>query len=497
MRHLLFKDTVYQLPFANNITVLPLALIYLSLAECHKTSHFIHYNVLNVVSKSKIMFYHVINRVLMVVILGGLNMATLAQNRIDTQRPDAPELAAYGQYSVGVKTLEIINPQQIDFAKVDPAKPNITIQPIYDRPLTLEVWYPAIKVNHGNTTLKVYLRDGKTEVSIQGKAIRDAKPLNSSQKYPLVIISHGYPGNRFLMSHLAENIASKGYVVVSIDHTDSTYRTQSAFGSTLVNRPIDQLFTLDQIELKSKDNSSFLYGLVNTQKTALIGYSMGGYGAVISAGGSVTQQAVDFPWGLPDNALQRYQNLNDTQQYPDPRLKTVIAFAPWGMNYGVWDQTTLKSVKVPMFFIAGSVDDVSGYEKGVRAIWQGTTSVKRALLTFDNANHAVGAPMPAPEESYVYDEALGFNISEHYTDAVWSTTRMNNISQHFVTAWLEKYLKNNSDMDVYLNLKTNSNDGVWSKDDKGQSKADHSHWAGFKNRTAKGLIFEKLAKGDG
>jgi hypothetical protein len=71
---------------------------------------------------------------------------------------------------------------------------------------------------------------------------------------------------------------------------------------------------------------------------------------------------------------------------------------------------------------------------------------------------------------------------------------MNNISQHFVTVWLQKYLKNNADMDRYLNLEVNSNDGIWSKDKKGQSKADHSHWTGFKNRTAKGLRFEKLAK---
>jgi predicted dienelactone hydrolase len=315
--------------------------------------------------------------------------------------------------------------------------------------------------------------------------------LNSSQQYPLVSTSHGYPGNLYLMSHLAENIASKGYVVVSIDHTDSTYRTQAAFGSTLLNRPIDQLFTLDQIQLNSKDNSFFLYNLVSTQNTALIGFSMGGYGAVISAGGGVTQQAVDFPWSLPEQALGIYQK----QQFPDPRLKTVIAFTLWGMNYGVWDKTTLKGVKVPMFFIAGSVDDVSDYEKGVRTIWQGTTNVDRALLTFNNANHGAGAPMPAPDESNVYDEALGLHISEHYIDAVWDTVRMNNISQHFVTAWLEKYLKDNVDMDNYLDLVTNLNDGIWSKDEKGTPKADHNHWAGFKNRTAKGFRFEKLAKG--
>ena len=442
------------------------------------------------------MFYSVANRALFLVLCCGFSLATFAHNRIDTQRPDAPDLAAYGQHAIGVKTLQIIHPDQIDMATIDPTKPKPSTLPIYDRPLTLEVWYPAVADSKGKNTLDVYLRDGKTIVALHGRAVRDAMPVKMSDKFPLVIISHGHPGNRFLMSHLAENIASKGYVVVSIDHTDSTYRTQGAFGSTLVNRPLDQLFTLDQIESMSNDSSSFLYGLVNTQNTALIGYSMGGYGAVISAGGTVTQLAVDFPWGAPHNTLAIHQKTDEQAKSPDPRLKAVIAFAPWGMNHGVWDQTTLKSVQVPMLLVAGSVDDVSGYEKGVRAIWQGITNVERSLLTFDNANHSAGAPMPAPDESYVYNETLGFNISEHYTDAVWDSVRMNNISQHFVTAWLEKYIKGNPEMDTYLSLKPNSNDGVWSKDDKGQLKTDHSYWAGFKNRTAKGLRFESLVKAE-
>jgi predicted dienelactone hydrolase len=441
------------------------------------------------------MFCRVTNKVLLLVIFSGFGNTIFAENRIDTQLPDAPKLAAYGEYSIGVRTLKIVNPDQIDILNIDPAMP--TSLPKYDRPLTLEVWYPAAVTSKGETTLDVYLRDGKTKVALHGKAVRDASPLKTPNNSPLVLVSHGYPGNRFLMSHLAENIASKGYVVVSIDHTDATYRTQAAFGSTLINRPLDQLFTLDQIEAMSKDPSSFLHQMVDVNNTALIGYSMGGYGAVIMAGAGITESAVNFPRGVPHQILNMHKNGSKTQlQRPDPRLKTVVAFAPWGMNYGVWNKDGLQNVSIPMLFVAGSVDDVSGYEKGVRAIWQGTTKVDRALLTFDNANHSAGAPMPAPEESYAYDEALGFNVSEHYTDAVWDTARMNNISQHFVTVWLEKHLKDNADMDTYLNLKANSNDGVWSKDEKGQAKADHSHWAGFKNRTAKGLRFEKLRKGE-
>ncbi|NND72372.1 MAG: dienelactone hydrolase, partial [Rhodothermales bacterium] len=77
-----------------------------------------------------------------------------------------------------------------------------------------------------------------------------------------------------LLSHLAENIASQGYVVASIDHTDSTYRTQTSFGSTLRNRSLDQVFVLNEMERLGNNTASFLEGLVDTSNTAIIGYSM-------------------------------------------------------------------------------------------------------------------------------------------------------------------------------------------------------------------------------
>ena len=421
----------------------------------------------------------------------GFTAGIFAENRIDTQRPDAPELAAYGEHSIGVRQLEVVNADQIDMLKLDPTQAQPDELPHYDRPLTLEVWYPAVKGSQGNTTLKAYMRDGKTEVDLHGKAVRDAKPETGEKAFPLVLVSHGYPGNRFLLSHLAENIASKGYVVVSIDHTDSTYRTKAAFSSTLVNRPVDQLFVLSQIEAMSQDKNSFLYGLVDASNAGLIGYSMGGYGAVINAGAGVTEQVVTSKQSPPFGTLKRHQS--GIKPNADKRLKTVIAFAPWGMNYHMFSNDTLKEISVPMLLIAGSQDDVSGYENGVRAIWQGASNVNRSLLTYDNANHNAGAVMPAPEESYVFDNELGFNISEHYIDAAWDNARMNNIAQHFVSAWLDKYLKNNSAMNAYLDLIPNSNDGIYAVDDEGNPKATYTYWKGFPNRTAKGLHFESLS----
>ncbi len=41
--------------------------------------------------------------------------AVVAQeNRIDTVRPDAPELASFGDYDIGVRTLEFVDPDRID-----------------------------------------------------------------------------------------------------------------------------------------------------------------------------------------------------------------------------------------------------------------------------------------------------------------------------------------------------------------------------------------------
>ncbi len=427
--------------------------------------------------------------------IGLFGTPSYGQNRIDTQRPDAPALAAYGDLSIGVRTLKFVNPQQIDILKIDPAGKKPDVLPRYDRKITVEVWYPAKQGVSGNTALRAYLRDGKTEVSLQGRAVRDAETA-AGKNYPLVLISHGYPGNRFLLSHLAGNIASKGYVVASIDHPDSTYRNKAAFGSTLVNRSLDQLFVLDQIAKLSTDNSSFLNGLVDANNTGLIGYSMGGYGAVITAGGGVTQASVDYAWGGPLGTLGIHKSGSETHNaLPDARIKTAIAFAPWGMNFGFWSDETLKGIKTPMMFVAGSQDDVSGYENGTRAIWKAAVNVDRALLTFNSANHNAGAPIPAPKEANKVDKDLGFNLTEHYSDAVWDSVRMNNISQHFVTAWLGKYLKADSGMDSFLDLVAQSNDGVWSQEKDGTNKADHTYWKGFPKRTAKGLRFEKLAAG--
>ena len=420
-----------------------------------------------------------------------------ADNRIDTQRPDAPALAAYGDYEVGTRSIDLVNPDQLDVLQLDASGPEPETLPLYDRPLTVQLWYPAFPGAVGSKKQRAFLRDAENEVDLIGQSTLWAAPVINGGPFPLVIVSHGYPGNRMLMSHLAENIASKGYVVASIDHTDSTYRTQAAFGSTLRNRSLDHIFVLNEMERMNGDSASFLEGLVDTSNTALIGYSMGGYGSLITAGGGVTADSVLFPFSSPFGTLGIHESGSATHNaLPDPRIRTAIGFAPWGRNTGFFSADTLQGVQIPMLLVAGSVDDVSGYETGTRAIWNDIVNVDRALLTFDNANHNAAAPMPAPEESYAFNARLGFAPFEHYADPVWDTVRMNNIAQHFSTAWLDTYLKADTSKSDYLALIPDANDGVFATDDDGNFTDEHTYWAGFQNRTAKGLHFEWLRAGE-
>ncbi|MBW8637861.1 hypothetical protein K1W69_11740 [Hoeflea sp. WL0058] len=73
---------------------------------------------------------------------------------------------------------------------------------------------------------------------------------------------------------------------------------------------------------------------------------------------------------------------------------------------------------------------------------------------------------------------------------------MNNITQHFVTAFFGEYLKGDSELATYLYVVENSGDGVVALNDDGTEKPEHTYWKGFTPRTAKGLTLEHTTKGE-
>ena len=73
---------------------------------------------------------------------------------------------------------------------------------------------------------------------------------------------------------------------------------------------------------------------------------------------------------------------------------------------------------------------------------------------------------------------------------------MNNVTQHFVTAFLDLHLKGEAEKARYLDLVPDSADAVWDRAEDGTPNEADSYWAGFPERTARGLRFETLAHGE-
>ena len=410
---------------------------------------------------------------------------------------DAPELARRGSYPVGVRTVDVVNSGQVDILHFD-AKTGKA--PLYDRPLRLEVWYPAT-IPQGSTELTTYessmprpenLPDGAAKTfQIAGKALRDATPL-PGRRFPLVIVSHGYPGSRTFLTYLTENLASKGYIVVAIDHTDSVFGETRAFTSTLLNRSNDQLFTLDEMGRLSRQSGHFLNGLLDPSKVAIVGYSMGGYGALASAGAaySVKGMAMKFvpggyfaglTFGSPTLAARR----RDT-------LKAVVAIAPWGAQppYNAWDEQGLAGIHIPSLFIAGDLDDVADYPQGIQHIFSSAINSERCMLTFLNARHNVGGN-PAPDEALAH-----FTTREFFEEPAWRKDRITAINQHFITAFLDLYLKGDESRRAYIHVSPQrSNDGKWPQNPSeksdmysvGGANSSVPYWKGFQRRWAVGM----------
>ena len=326
------------------------------------------------------------------------------QNRIDLIRPDAPPRVR-GAWRVGVTTTTV----------VDAARLHLDGR-VAARSLRVEMWVPTADEGTGGTYDTV-LRDGVTRVTLHGAALRDAAALAGD--WPLVILSHGYPGNRHLMAHLGEALASHGYRVASIDHPGSTYDDKADFAQTLWHRPLDQQAVARHF---GGDH-------------VIIGYSMGGYGALIAGGAGISVAALDLMGAAEAEVYARHR-----APKVDGALKGIIPIGPWGRHKAVWDAAGLSGLQVPMLTMAGSHDDISGYSNGMRLIFDEAAGA-RWLLTFHHAGHNAAAPYPAPQEAWVPSAHLEFVPFEHYGDAVWDTVRMNNIAAHVAAGFLGLVLK--------------------------------------------------------
>ena len=101
------------------------------------------------------------------------------------------------------------------------------------------------------------------------------------------------------------------------------------------------------------------------------------------------------------------------------------------VHYGFWDEAGLAALKVPTMFIVGDRDDVAGYTGGVKSLFENAVNAERYMLVYQNASHN-SAPNPPPAITL-----NSFDDYMHYAEPAWDMGRLNNINQHFVTAFLD------------------------------------------------------------
>ncbi len=398
---------------------------------------------------------------------------------------DAPELAHLGNFAVGVKTIHLIQRGQADVLAFDAVKASA---PLVDRVLDVDLWYPARAAP--TAARVVYSASLPSEppapparFSVPGIAVRDAPP--SGKSLPLVIVSHGYSNDPAAMTWLTENLASKGYVVAAIRHDDPAITDRTRFAQPLMRRPLDIAFVAQTLQTMLAAQH-----LVDPARTALIGYSMGGYG-VLTAAGAALDPAGGAAKLVPGGLLLPFARggaLRDAITVKG--LRAVVAISPaGGGTLASWGAEGVRMITAPLLLIAGDSDRTVDYTSGARAMFDMARDAHRYLLTFKGGGHSIGlSPAPAAMRHRLWDQ-------DWFEDPVWRKERVNAINAHFITAFLDLYVKGDASRAAYLNVPvTDSAVGAWpadmpplAYDAYSPGTADITVWKGFQRNHAAGL----------
>ena len=209
-----------------------------------------------------------------------------------------------GEHPVGVRTVELR----------DAAR---------DRPLTIEVWYPATAAYAG-ADLDPARRDRYPIIpgfpdSYQ-HAVRDAAP--APGLHPLVVFSHGLAGHRRQSTFFCTHLASHGYAVIAPVHTGNTFRELmgatapvdgARWATWMRDRPADVHFVIDRAGDGSLDLA------IDVDRVGVTGHSFGGWTAIASIAAEpriaaavalapaisnpVMRAALDLTWRRPVSTL--------------------------------------------------------------------------------------------------------------------------------------------------------------------------------------------------
>ena len=192
----------------------------------------------------------------------------------------------------------------------DGSRPDPWAAGVDARELMVSLWYPTASSDGPRAP---YMTPAESELQLTSRDIRnvppdvlsrtrtnavlDAAPAGPQRALPLVVLSPGFTNARSMLSGLAEDLASHGYVVAGIDHTYESFATSFPDGRVTTalaretrrrstgfwekvqaGRAADVTFVLD--ELTGTRPAWPGAGLIDPSRIAMAGHSIGGAAAI-------------------------------------------------------------------------------------------------------------------------------------------------------------------------------------------------------------------------
>ena len=168
------------------------------------------------------------------------------------------------------------------------------------------------------------------------------------QAAPVLLFSHGLGGSRQGSGYLGRHWASRGYVVVCLQHAGSDTSVwqdqppakrmaalkEAASVRNFLLRVKDVPAVLDQLERWNKTEGHALAGRLDLSRVGMSGHSFG----------AVTTQAVSGQSMAPGLGT-----------FADPRIKAAMAFSPSSPQRGK-PEIAFSSVKIPWMLMTGTKD---------------------------------------------------------------------------------------------------------------------------------------------
>lgn len=202
-----------------------------------------------------------------------------------------------GQNDVGTIELQLVDYSRINPFAEDPSSPG-------PRSFMIQLFYPAINAKkyplapYMRPTTAAYYNSGfglpNGTMSLIQTNSHTGAPINSSGDTQLILFSTGYGVSRTLYTALAEDLASHGYLVVTIDHPYDAAVVEFPDGSLVfidltadMDDPVtlskfldlrvkDTLFTLDLLQSNLTKSIPGVRTRLRIRETGMFGHSLGG-----------------------------------------------------------------------------------------------------------------------------------------------------------------------------------------------------------------------------